>query len=222
MNKTSKSRKRTSSKRSKSSRIWLDRQHSDPFTEQAKKLGYRSRAAFKLLEIQERDKIFQSGMTIIDLGAAPGSWSQVASQLIGKKGQIIALDCLPMDPLIGVDIIIGDFQEQEVFDQLMSRMANEKADIVLSDMAPNISGIRTSDQSKAYYLAELALEAATLVLKIGGTFLVKVFQGEGFEEYSTMLKRQFKQIVVRKPKSSRAESREIYLLAKGFLGHNKN
>lgn len=204
--------------RSKSSSLWLERQHADPYTQKAKKLGYRGRAAFKLLEIQERDKILGKGMRVVDLGAAPGGWSQVASKIIGPTGQLIALDKLPIESLTGVDIVIGDFQEQAVMEELRSRLNHQPVDLVISDMAPNLSGMNSVDQPRSMALAELALDFAKQVLKAEGSFLVKVFQGEGFEAFWSMLKGQFKQVVIRKPKSSRKESREIYVLAKGFKG----
>jgi 23S rRNA (uridine2552-2'-O)-methyltransferase len=203
--------------KSKSSRRWLARQEADPYTKQAKKQGFRSRAAFKLIEIQKRDQILKQGMRVVDLGAAPGGWSQVAAEYVGHKGQIIALDKLAMDPLPGVDIILGDFQEEAVYQQLLTALEGQTVDLLLCDMAPNISGIAAIDQPRSIYLAELALSLAEKVLKTGGSFLVKVFQGQGSDEYSSMLKRQFKQIVIRKPQSSRSESREVYFLAKGFI-----
>lgn len=202
--------------RSKSSANWLERQHTDPYTQKAKKLGYRARAAFKLLEIQERDKIFTQGLRVVDLGAAPGGWSQIAIKYIGQKGQLVALDKLPMESLAGVDIVQGDFEEQEVMDELRSVLNNQPVDLVISDMAPNLSGVNSVDQPRSMGLAELAFDFAQAVLKAEGNFLVKVFQGEGFEPFWSMLKGQFKQVVIRKPKSSRKESREIYILAKGF------
>lgn len=204
--------------RTKSSARWLERQEADPYTQQARKQGYRGRAAFKLLEIQQRDKILAKGMRVVDLGAAPGGWSQVAVKILGQSGQLIALDKLPMESLAGVDIVQGDFQEQEIMDALRFRLNNQAVDLVISDMAPNLSGISSVDQPRSMGLAELALEFAQEVLKVEGNFLVKVFQGEGFEAYWSMLKRKFKQVVIRKPKSSRLESREIYVLAKGFKG----
>jgi len=203
--------------RTASSRRWLDRQHSDPYTAQAKVLGYRSRAAFKLLEIQEKDKIFKRGMTIVDLGAAPGGWSQVAVDLVGDKGHVFALDLLPMDSLAGVDILQGDFQEDAVLERLLALTPNGTVSVVMSDMAPNFTGLRAVDQPRIMLLAELSLEFAERVLCEGGTLLVKVFQGEGFQAYWAMLKKRFAQVVARKPKASRKESNEVYLLAKGYI-----
>lgn len=203
--------------RSKSSQRWLERQHSDLYTQEAKKQKYRSRSAFKLLEIQKKDHILSKGMTVIDLGAAPGGWSQVAADIVGHEGCVIALDRLPMDSLDGVDILLGDFQEESVFDQLQKQLKGKTVDLVLSDMAPNFSGVPAIDIARSYYLAELALSLAQMVLREEGNFLVKVFQGDGFDKYLAMLKEYFKKVVIRKPKSSRAESREVYILAKGYI-----
>ncbi len=202
--------------KTKSSRRWLDRQHSDPYTQLAKKQGYRSRAVFKLLDIQKKDHLIKKGMTIIDLGAAPGGFSQIAADLVGQQGKVIALDILPMDPIKDVDIIIGDFQEEAVLNQLITKLDGRSCDLIMSDMAPNISGISAIDQPRSIYLAELALDLAQSVLKKGGGLLVKLFQGEGFDEYSTILKRHFNNVSIRKPGASRPESRELYLVAKDF------
>lgn len=206
-----------SKSRSKSSKAWLERQHSDPYTQLAKQQGYRSRAAFKLLEIQQKDNIIQPGMRVVDLGAAPGGWSQVVCQILKGRGRLIAVDLLPIEPLPAVDIVEGDFEEQAVLETILTRLEAQKVDLVISDMAPNLSGITLVDQSRALYLVELAVSFADTVLKEGGTLLVKAFQGEGFQSLWSMLKKQFRQVVIRKPKSSRSESREIYLLAKGFI-----
>jgi len=203
-----------SNSRSKSSKQWLQRQRSDDYVKRAQDADYRSRAAFKLLEINERDKIFREGMNVVDLGAAPGGWSQIAHNLVGNSGKVFALDILPIDPLPGVDIIHGDFTEVEVYDQLVKKLAGEPVDLVISDMAPNISGISDVDIPRSVYLAEIAYEFALEALRPGGSFLVKVFQGEGFTEYMQMVKQAFTKVVVRKPKASRAESREVYILAK--------
>lgn len=204
-------------KRSKSSREWLQRQHSDDYVKRAQAEGYRSRAAFKLLELNERDKILRSGMTVVDLGAAPGGWSQVAVDLVGK-GNVVAIDLLPIDPLEGVDIIQGDFTDDAVHALVINKLGNRKIDLVISDMAPNFSGIRDIDLPRAVYLAEIALDFAKEVLVPGGCLLVKLFQGEGFVEYVHMLKKTFVSVVVRKPKASRAESREVYVYAKNIRG----
>ncbi|MDB6096235.1 MAG: rRNA methyltransferase [Francisellaceae bacterium] len=203
--------------RSKSSARWLQRQHSDKYSIEAKALGYRSRAAFKLIEIQQKDKIISPHMTIIDLGAAPGGWSQMIKQWMGKSGRVIAIDILEMQALPNVEFIKGDFTQPEVLETLYNLMGDSQADLVISDLAPNLSGVPAVDQPRSYYLAELALDFAVNRLKPGGNFLVKVFQGEGFQEYLNLLKQHFKTVVVRKPKASRAESKELYLLAKNFL-----
>lgn len=202
--------------RSKSSKQWLKEHFQDPYVKQAQASGFRSRAAFKLLEIHQKDKLFKPGMTVIDLGAAPGGWSQIVVKHIGSSGKVLALDILPMDPISGVEFIQGDFTEPSVYDQVISAMNNAKADLVLSDIAPNMSGMAIVDQPRAMYLAELALEAAKTLLKSKGTFLVKVFQGNGFDQYLKTLRTLFDKVIIRKPEASRDRSREIYLLAKGF------
>lgn len=204
--------------RSKSSAQWLQRQHADPFTERSKKEGYRSRAVYKLIEIQEKDKLVSQGMQLVDLGAAPGSWSQLVSQWVGKHGRVIALDILEMAPIKNVEFIQGDFREIIVLEQLDKILNNKTLDLVISDMAPNLSGVPGIDQPRMFYLAEYALEFVNKKLKKGGNFLIKVFQGEGFQEYMTQLRQVFCTVSVRKPKASRSESRELYLLAKNFRG----
>lgn len=199
-----------------SSRKWLDRQHSDPYVKQAQREGYRSRAAYKLLEIQEKDRIFRPGMRVLDLGAAPGSWCQIAARLVGPGGSVVALDLLPMDPLPGVSILQGDFREPEMLERLCATLGGEPLDLVLSDMAPNITGMSVVDQPRAMYLVELALELARLRLQPGGSLVVKVFQGTGFDEVLLEIRQSFARVVSRKPKSSRSQSRELYLVAKGF------
>ncbi|MCU7941991.1 MAG: 23S rRNA (uridine(2552)-2'-O)-methyltransferase RlmE [Candidatus Thiodiazotropha sp. (ex Cardiolucina cf. quadrata)] len=203
-------------KRSKSSRQWLDRHFKDEYVKQAQKTGYRSRAAFKLLEIQQKDNIFKPGMKVVDLGAAPGGWCQVARELVGEKGRIVAMDILPMDPMAGVEFIQGDFREAQPLEELEKSLDGEAVDLVISDMAPNVTGIASVDQPRAIYLCELALDFAREVLKPGGCFVVKVFQGEGFDAYLKALRRDFKRVVSRKPSSSRAKSREVYLVAGNF------
>ncbi len=200
-------------KRSKSSQNWLKRHFDDPYVKQAQKAGYRSRAVFKLLEIQEKKRIIKPGQVIVDLGAAPGGWAQAAVPLVGKKGAVIAVDILPIEPIEGVVFIQGDFSEQDVHEQLLVAINGRDVDLVMSDMAPNISGLKAVDQPRAMYLAELALDFARGVLKPGGDFLVKVFQGEGFDEYLKDVRDSFKKVVIRKPKASRPKSREVYLLA---------
>jgi 23S rRNA (uridine2552-2'-O)-methyltransferase len=202
--------------RSKSSRRWLDRHFSDEYVKRAQKEGYRSRAVFKLLEIQEKDRLLAPGMRVADLGAAPGGWSQVAARLLGDKGHLVALDLLPMDPLPGVTLIQGDFREEEVLTQLREALAGEPLDLVLSDMAPNMSGT-AADQPRLMYLCELALDFAVQHLKPGGALVIKTFQGEGFDDFLKTLRQHFRQVASRKPKSSRRESRELYLVARGFV-----
>ncbi|MCU7930543.1 MAG: 23S rRNA (uridine(2552)-2'-O)-methyltransferase RlmE [Candidatus Thiodiazotropha sp. (ex Codakia rugifera)] len=203
-------------KRSKSSRQWLDRHFNDEYVKKAQKAGYRSRAAFKLLEIQEKDNIIKPGMRVVDLGAAPGGWSQIARDLVGEKGQVLALDILPMDPIAGVDFIQGDFREPQPLEEMRKWLAGEPVDLVISDMAPNVTGMASVDQPRAIYLCELALEFAREVLKPGGHFVAKVFQGEGFDAYLKELRGDFRRVVSRKPSSSRAKSREVYLVAGNF------
>jgi 23S rRNA (uridine2552-2'-O)-methyltransferase len=200
--------------KSKSSRRWLKEHFSDPYVKLARKEGYRSRAAFKLLEIQERDHLIKPGMIVVDLGAAPGSWTEVVKDLVGPKGRIIALDILPMEPIAGVEIIQGDFTLSAVFEQLLSHIDKGKVDLVISDIAPNITGIRDVDQPRSMYLAELTLDFAQQVLKPKGALLIKIFQGEGFDHYLKTLRLGFKKVIVRKPKASRGRSNEVYLLAK--------
>lgn len=199
-----------------SSRRWLDEHFNDYYVKKAQKEGYRSRSAYKLLELNERDHLIQAGMKAVDLGAAPGGWTEVLARLVGPKGEVFALDILPMDPIAGVHVIQGDFTQESVFEQLLSQLNQQPIDLVISDMAPNISGIRGIDQPRAMYLAELALDFAIKVLKSEGCFLVKVFQGEGFDEYLKTLRQSFQQVKIRKPKSSRSRSNEVYLLARGF------
>lgn len=202
--------------RSKSSSRWLQEHFNDPWVRKAQEQGFRSRAVFKLLEIQEKDRLLRPGLTVLDLGAAPGSWSQVAVNLVGPRGLVIASDILPMDPLPGVRFIQGDFREEAVADALLAVSAGRTIDLVISDMAPNMTGDRTVDQTRAIYLAELALDMARRVLRPGGDLLVKVFQGEGIDLYRNEMRRSFRQLVVRKPKASRARSSEVYLLGRGY------
>jgi 23S rRNA (uridine2552-2'-O)-methyltransferase len=206
--------------RSKTSKNWLKEHFDDAYVKQSQAQGYRSRASFKLLELQAKDRFMGPGMTVVDLGAAPGGWSQVASELVGDKGKVLASDILPMDGLSGVEFVQGDFTEQAVLEELLECLQGEGADLVISDMAPNISGVKDIDQPRIMYLAELALEMARSILKPGATFLVKLFQGEGFEVFQAELRNSFDSIKVRKPKASRARSSEIYLLATGFKARN--
>ena len=202
--------------RSKSSSRWMQEHFHDEYVKMAQAQGYRSRAVFKLNEIQDKDQLIKPGMNIIDLGAAPGGWSQRARQIIGKKDKIIALDILPMDPLEGVDFIQGDFREQAVMDQLYAVLDGAPINLVMSDMAPNMSGNKGVDQPRSIYLGELALDTAKTVLSKDGIFLVKLFHGEGFEEFHKEVQRFFSKVVIRKPKASRPRSNEVYILAKGF------
>jgi 23S rRNA (uridine2552-2'-O)-methyltransferase len=202
--------------RTKSSHRWLKEHFDDPYVKQAQAQGFRSRATFKLQEIQEKDKLLRPGMNIIDLGAAPGGWSQYAQRCLMHRGRIVALDILPMQELEGVDFLQGDFTEDAVLERLYDLLGGALVDVVLSDMAPNISGNKQVDQPRAIYLAELALDTAKNILTADGAFLVKVFQGEGFDEFHAQVKRSFGQVVIRKPKASRPRSNEVYILAKGF------
>jgi len=199
-------------KRSKSSKQWLQEHFSDPFVKKAQEQGYRGRAAFKLLEIQEKNQFIKPGMGVVDLGAAPGGWSQVAVKLLKGSGHVYALDILPIESIKGVTIITGDFTKEAVLGRLLEKLGDKKVDVVLSDMAPNISGIKTSDQARAMYLSELALELAKKKLKSKGSFLVKVFQGEGFDPFLKEMRTVFDSVKIRKPKASRGRSKEVYIL----------
>jgi 23S rRNA (uridine2552-2'-O)-methyltransferase len=201
--------------RSKSSHRWLKEHFDDEFVKKAQREGYRSRAVFKLDEIQQKDRIIKPGMVVVDLGAAPGGWSQYAVGLLGKKGKVIAMDILPMEPLPGVEFVQGDFHEQAVLDELLRVLDGQAVDLVMSDIAPNISGVDAVDQPRAMYLAELAVDFADRVLRPGGDLLVKVFQGEGFDELLKDLRSRYEKVVMRKPRASRPRSREVYALARG-------
>ncbi len=200
--------------RSKSSKTWLNEHVNDPYVHQAQKDGYRARAAYKLLEINEKDKLIKNGTVLADLGSAPGSWSQVAVKLVGAQGQVFALDILPMEPIEGVSFIQGDFREDDVLAQLENLLGSRALDLVICDMAPNMSGHAVTDQARSYVLCELALDFAADHLKTGGNMLVKVFQGAGFQEYMQAMRDVFAQVLVRKPKASRSRSSEVYLLGK--------
>jgi len=203
-------------RRSKSSHRWMQRHLNDEYVQRARREGYRSRAAYKLLEIQEKDRILRPGQVVVDLGAAPGGWSQIAAQRVGRKGEVFALDLLEMDPVPGVTFLQGDFREQAVLDRLMDLLEGRRVDLVISDMAPNVSGVAAVDQPRAMYLCELALDFARQVLRPGGAFVTKVFQGEGFDDYVRDLRAAFTKVVTRKPKASRPRSREVYMVATGF------
>ena len=200
--------------RSKSSKRWLEEHFDDHFVKMAQEQGLRSRSAFKLLELHDKYGLIQPGMVVIDLGAAPGGWCQIAARLLGETGRVIALDILGMDPLANVEFIEGDFTEDEPLRQLESALGGAQCDLVLSDMAPNMSGMAVIDQAKSMYLAELALDFAIEHLRPGGNFLVKVFQGRGFDEFVQRTRSCFSSVQITKPKASRPRSREIYLLAR--------
>ncbi len=202
--------------RSKTSKAWMREHINDPYVQRARAEGYRSRAAYKLLELDKKDRLLVSGQLLVDLGAAPGSWSQVALAKLGSKGRVVAVDLLPMAPLPGVQFVQGDFREQEVLDALIVALSGRKADLVISDLAPNISGIGVSDQARSMYLCELALEFARQCLKPGGSLLVKVFQGAGFTEFLAGMRKSFVKVGSRKPEASRGRSSEMYLLGRGF------
>jgi 23S rRNA (uridine2552-2'-O)-methyltransferase len=202
--------------RGSSKNNWLARQQRDPYVKQVQQSHYRSRAVYKLIEIDDKDHLFKQGQTIIDLGAAPGSWSQYVSEKIGDKGRLIAIDILPMEPIKNTLFLEGDFTERLVYEQCLQMMENSKADLVISDIAPNLSGIRAADQARSLYLAELSFGLAKNVLKKGGDMLIKVFEGEGTDTYRHDLKEYFEKITARKPKASRDDSREFYVLAQTF------
>jgi len=199
-------------KPSKTSKQWMREHVSDPYVQRAQREGYRSRAAYKLLEIDKRDHLMKPGMVVIDLGATPGGWSQVAAAKVGATGKVIALDILPMTPIFGVDFIQGDFREASVLAQLQEQLEGKQVRLVISDMSPNITGIAMTDQTSTIYLAELALDLAVQQLQPGGAFLVKVFQGVGFEEYLKLMRQYFTKVMTRKPDASRDRSSELYLL----------
>lgn len=202
--------------RSKSSKRWLNEHVSDPYVKQAQIDGYRSRASYKLIEILDKDRLLSNQGAVLDLGSAPGGWSQVVADRMQSKGKIIASDILPMDSIADVHFIQGDFTEQSVYDEIITALDGSAVDLVMSDMAPNLSGIDATDQAASMYLVELALDIARNTLKPGGSFLAKVFQGEGYETYVTDLRSSFDKVLVRKPKASRPRSREVYLVGKGF------
>lgn len=204
--------------RSKSSNRWLDEHFNDVYVKQSQKDGYRSRASYKLLELDNKDKLLKPGTVVVDLGSAPGGWSQVAADRVGDKGRVLASDILPMDSIAGVEFIQGDFTEETVLAQILSSLGEQKADLVISDMAPNMSGMNAVDQPAAIYLVELALDMAHQVLKPGGHFVAKVFHGEGFDPLLQATRTAFSKVAVRKPDASRARSREVYIVARGFKG----
>ena len=206
-------------KKRSSSKAWLKEHRDDPYVQQAQREGYRSRACYKLLELQEKDRLIRPGMTVVDLGSAPGGWSQVAVDLVGDRGRVVASDILHMDNLAGVEFIQGDFTEDEVFEQILAAIDGHPVDVVVSDMAPNMSGVNAVDQPRSMYLVELALDMARQVLRPGGVFVAKVFQGEGFDELIRDTRASFGKVLTRKPAASRPRSREVYLVAREFRGN---
>ena len=202
--------------RSKSSKRWLQEHHQDEYVLKARAEGYRSRAVFKLAEIQQKDRLLKPGQRVLDLGAAPGGWSEYAARLVGDGGKVYALDLLPIEPIAGVEFVQGDFTEQDTLDRLLALLGEDRFDLVLSDMAPNLSGMDSIDQPRAMYLAELALDLAQQYLKPGGGLVVKLFQGAGFDDLIGAMRRSFKQVRLRKPDASRSRSSEIYAVCDGL------
>lgn len=205
-------------KKRSSSKAWLKEHREDPYVQQAQREGYRSRACYKLLELQDKDRLLRPGMTVLDLGSAPGGWSQVAAAQVGENGTVIASDILPMDGLDGVTFIEGDFTEDEAFRRILDALDGKRVDLVISDMSPNMSGVHAVDQPRAIYLVELALDMAQQVLPPGGGFVAKIFHGEGFDQVFEQAKGVFHTVLTRKPKASRPRSREVYMVAKDFRG----
>ena len=198
----------------------MARHVSDPFVKKAQLDGYRSRSAYKLTELNEKDRLIRPGMRIMDLGSAPGGWSQVAGKLVGAKGRVLATDILPMEPIKNVDFIQGDFTDEAVVAQLLEWLGGGKFDLIISDIAPNITGIDSADQASSMYFLELALDTVRQTLKPGATFVAKMFQGSGSDQYVKDLRTSFDKVLIRKPAASRAESREVYIVAKGFKGNS--
>jgi 23S rRNA (uridine2552-2'-O)-methyltransferase len=197
-------------------RTWIKQHVKDPYVMQSQRDGYRSRASYKLLEIVEKTRMIKPGMTVVDLGSAPGGWSQVAAKLVGHKGSVVAVDILPMNPIAGVDFIQGDFTEEEILTELLEKIENKPVDLVISDMAPNLTGMKAVDQPAVVYLAELAVDLAQQVLTENGIFIAKLFQGEGFDEFVRNTRKVFNVVSLKKPDASRSKSREVYLVAKGL------
>jgi 23S rRNA (uridine2552-2'-O)-methyltransferase len=202
--------------RSKSSNEWLRRHVNDPYVKQAQLDGYRSRSAYKLIELNDKDRLIRPGMKVLDLGSAPGGWSQVAGKLVGSKGRVLATDILPMGSLANVDFIQGDFKDEAIVTQIIEWLGDGKFDLIVSDIAPNITGIDSADQASSMYFLELALDTVRKTLKPGATFVAKMFQGAGSDEYLKDLRKSFEKVLIRKPAASRAKSREVYVVAKGF------
>ena len=205
-------------KKRSSSKAWLKEHRDDQYVQRAQREGYRSRACYKLLELQEKDRLIRPGMKVLDLGSAPGGWSQVAVEQVGHRGRVIASDILPMDSLAGVEFIQGDFTEDSVFEEILAAIGDDPVDLVISDIAPNMSGVNAVDQPRSMYLVELALDMARQVLAPGGSFVAKVFQGEGFDDLIRDARATFGKVLTRKPQASRPRSREVYLVAKDFRG----
>jgi len=203
--------------RTKSSARWLNEHVNDPYVKQAQKDGFRSRSSYKLIQLNEKDRLIRPGMVVVDLGSAPGGWSQVAARLVGSKGRVLATDILRMEPVKNVDFIQGDFTDEAVLKQVLERLEGNAPDVVLSDIAPNISGIDSADQASAMYLVELALDMARRVLKPKGDFVAKVFQGTGSDAFLKDFRTSFEKVLIRKPAASRARSREVYMVGKGFV-----
>jgi 23S rRNA (uridine2552-2'-O)-methyltransferase len=197
-------------------RTWIKQHVKDPYVLQSQRDGYRSRASYKLLEIVEKARLIKPGMTIVDLGSAPGGWSQVATKMVGHKGTVVAVDILPMNPIAGVSFIQGDFTEEDILAELLEKIGNEPVDLVISDMAPNLTGMKAVDQPAVIYLADLAVDLAQQVLTKDGTFIAKLFQGEGFDEFVRNTRKVFNVVSLKKPDASRSKSREVYLVAKGL------
>jgi 23S rRNA (uridine2552-2'-O)-methyltransferase len=204
-------------KKNQSKKSWIQAHVSDEYVKKSKALGYRSRASFKLLEIQEKDHIIKYGMNVVDLGATPGGWSEAAVKIVGEKGSVYALDLLPLEPIPDVIYIQGDFTDDAIYEKVLEYSQSKKIELVMSDMSPNLSGIKDVDQAKIMYLAELVLDFSKIVLVPGGSMLVKLFQGEGIDDFYRDVRKCFKSVKTRKPKASRPKSREIYLLAKDYF-----
>ena len=204
--------------KSKTSKKWMEEHVNDPYVKQAQVDGYRSRSSYKLLEINQKDNIIRPGNTVMDLGSAPGGWSQILAQIVGDRGRVLESDVLHMDSIVGVDFVQGDFTEAAVYEEILRVLGDDTVDTVVSDMAPNMSGVNTTDQYASMYLVELALDMARNVLKPDGAFCSKCFQGVGYDEYVKDVRSSFKQVIVRKPAASRPRSREVYLVAKSFKG----
>lgn len=204
--------------KSKTSKKWMEEHVNDPYVKKAQQDGYRSRASYKLIEINDKDKLIRPGNVAMDLGSAPGGWSQIIAPMVGESGRVIASDILPMDSIVGVDFVQGDFTDEAVYERILEVLDGAEVDVVVSDMAPNMSGVNTTDQYASMYLVELALDMARNVLRKNGSFCAKVFQGVGYDEYMKDVRSSFNKVIVRKPAASRPRSREVYIVATGFKG----